>query len=612
MCVLLALSAHAAPGKLHPRVEAQGNAVLVNKRAALRFQALPGGGPPSQRARVVAERLREHALLGLSPSAIQARPAGQEWRLVIAGRGLLAVATRAEARAGHTTPKALALRWVKLLREAVAQPALLLKPGRIVVPVGETRTLAIGGYAEAPFVTHTPQGEGCVTIDCDSPGRRLIVRGERPGKAVVRVHSGADAATCVILVRRWAGRVPTDLSAEITATPSAPTDLVINAAAAALRRIPCEPGAFLRFLEPLRVRRSPRPGQSQTVTARVRLAGPDYLPVTGTARVRVFNRALPLHPAARLVYSNNPEHIRSYQTLTAGPLSADAPARLMFHHDNQMRRPIALAVTLANPTRHAVRVHLIPGFVPPGRDPGSVGYRAGKVFLRNWLKARGEICTVPPGSVLPLLVQRLERHQTASGIAQVALVDSSDEAARCVLRVSAEPMGATGFPSSILRRLDAWRYAPPRPLTAAELAALDGPADPFPLYGALRRVETEYICGQHWAFVPVGRPDAHAAPASAEEDRNNAGDYGVLYNIKVTLQNPLPTPQTVEVAFGAGGGPVMAVFAIAGRYLEVNEVRPPEQRPLAHFTLRPHETRIVTIQTVPLGGSTYPATVIIR
>jgi hypothetical protein len=125
-------------------------------------------------------------------------------------------------------------------------------------------------------------------------------------------------------------------------------------------------------------------------------------------------------------------------------------------------------------------------------------------------------------------------------------------------------------------------------------------------------VDARYIVGEHWTFVPVGMAEGDGAPSAADAERGNAGDYGVLYTIRLTLQNPLSTPQKVEVAFGAGGGPVMAVFNIGGQYLEIDETDPPGQRPLAHFTLRPHETRLVTLRTVPLGGSTYPATVIVR
>lgn len=610
--VLLLLGALCAQaqGRARPRIEARGAAVVVNRRVALHFAVRNGGQTPAERARTVADRLEQQALRGFSPGAIQPRHEGRQWSLAIAGRAKLLFVTRADARANQTAPKALAFQWAAQLRSALALPPVTLKPGRIVLPLGETRVLSLGGYAEGAFSSRVRQGESCVGLESREASRRLIVRGEKPGKAVVSVQVGEDEASCVVVVKQWAGRVPTDLTAEVTGTPAAPADLILHAAAAALRRAPREPGASLELLSPLQTHRETRPGESQTLTARVRLCGPNYLPVTGVARVRVFNRDLPSRPAAHLLYSNAPEHIRRCGTLYAAPVPADAPSRLMFHHDNQRGEPVVLAVTLTNPSDHDIKVHLIPGFVPPGGDPATVGYEAGRVFLRNAVKQRGEICTLPARSTLPLLLQRLGRHQTASGIALVALADP-EEKAECVLRVAAMPVTMTGFPRSVQSRLDPWRYAAPREATAAERAVVSRPDSPGPVYRAVRTLEARYVVGKQWAFVPLGHPRVDPA-REAEDYRGNEGDYGVLYTIQVTIQNPHATPQQVEVAFGAGGGPVMGVFTIGGQVLDISETRPPEQRSLARLTLRPHETRLVTIQTVPLGGSTYPANVIVR
>ncbi len=602
-----------APAFAHtpPRIEARGAAVVVNKQTAVRFSAANGSQSPVRRAHLVAERLQAQAERGLPPAAIQVRREGRQWRVVLSGRAVLLFVTRADGRANHSAPKALAFRWAAQLRSALALPPLTLRPARIVVPYGETRLLTLGGYADGAFTSRAAQGASCVTLMSRSETRRLIVRGEKPGTAVVRVQVGEDEASCVVVVKKYAGRLPTGLSAEVTGNPGAPPDLVAGVAAAVLRRAPCEPGAFLKIVSPLRLRHDLSPGASRTVTARVVLEGQDYLPVSGTAQVRVYNRALPPRQAAHLFYSNAPEHILHPQTLYAAPLTAAAPIRLMFHHDNQTHGPVVLAVTLTNPEDRAMRVHLVPGFVPPGGDPATVGYRSGQVFLRSAMKTRGEIWTLPAHAVMPLLLQRLDRHQTASGIAEVALVDAPDNA-QCLLRVDAEAPNATGFPRSAQRHLDVWRYAGPRPASDSELAAIDRQDKTAPVCQAARTLNAHYTVGERWAFVPLGMHSSDEAAHAPEEDRNNAGDYGVLYTIHVTIENPHPTTEKVEVDFGAGGGPAMAVFNIGGRYLDISETRPPDQRPLARFTLRPHETRIVTIRTVPLGGSTYPANVIVR
>jgi len=62
----------------------------------------------------------------------------------------------------------------------------------------------------------------------------------------------------------------------------------------------------------------------------------------------------------------------------------------------------------------------------------------------------------------------------------------------------------------------------------------------------------------------------------------------------------------------AGAGPASGIFAIANKYVEIASIYPREERALATFTLGPNQTRMISIQTVPLGGSAYPAALIIR
>jgi hypothetical protein len=612
LSALLTLTATAGSARARPRIESEGNAVVVNKRVALKFAARNGNAPPMQRAQAVADRLQAQAARGLSPREVRPSRDGKQWRVVIAGRTSLLSVTPADGHVNGSHPKALANRWAAQIRQALAVPPVSLRPGRLVIPLGETRVLKYDGYAE---------GEGAARIVQDAPtlqllsppgSRHLTVRAEKTGKAIVRVKVGQDEAACVVEVKKWAGRVPKELIAEVTGTPAAPPDLVVSAASALLRHVPCEPGATLRVQTPLKASRALAPGKSQTLTARVLLQGRGYLTSAGLARIRVVNRALPARPAARLFYSNSPEHITRPTTLYAATLTDEAPARVMFHHDNQMRGATVLSVTVSNLSDNEVRLHLLPGFVEQAGDPARVGYRAGQVFLKNLMKHRGEVFLLPAHTTLPLVLQRLDRHQTASGIAQVRLLNPPSDA-RCRVEVKAVAPSRVGFSSQARNRLDPWRYTAPRPMNPSELAACAAETGPQTVYTPKRTLEAHYIVGERWVFMPLGRDGAHSPDTDADPKHADiSGDYGVLYNIRITIQNPHPTSQKVSVIFAPGGGAAMAVFTIGGRYLAVNETKPPHQHLLAQYTLRPRETRVVTLQTVPLGGSSYPANVIVR
>jgi hypothetical protein len=54
------------------------------------------------------------------------------------------------------------------------------------------------------------------------------------------------------------------------------------------------------------------------------------------------------------------------------------------------------------------------------------------------------------------------------------------------------------------------------------------------------------------------------------------------------------------------------VFIIDGAVVEAEAVSPPVEAALATFRLQPGERRAVRVETIPVGGSSYPARVIVR
>jgi hypothetical protein len=600
-----ALTAHAGT---RPRIAAQGNTLVINKRTVIKFPELPGH-PAVFRAEALANRLHNLTQSGIQPHEIQARTVGKEGRIVAAGRAVLLTVSEADARAKGGTAPALAAKWTRQIREALAAPALTLSAKRLTIPLGESRTLRLGGWNDDAFATRLDGKTPPVTSISNAENRTVTLQANKVGQTTVRVQTGDAQAVCIVVVKKWAGRLPSELRAEITGSP-APADLIRLAAENALRQAPLEPGASLKILTPLAIKNSLARGDSQVVTAKVKLSGKGYLSATGIANVRVINRILPDKPAVRLFYSNTPEHLTRPRVLYAATLADDAPTRVMFHHDNQTRGGMALAVTVTNPTDSPLKLHLMPGFVPPAVDPARTGYKAGQVFLQNVMRGYGEIVTVPGKSSLPLLIQRLAPRETSSGIALLRLVDA-DSDTRCLLQIASVLPNNTGFSHKAQTRLDAWRVTSAKRLNAKEIAAAEQLASQN-AYRAARSLDLHYKIGERWAQVPVGRNELMPPDALKDIHPEVLGDYGVLYTIRVTVQNPHPEPRKAEVVFAPGGGAALAVFNIGGKYVAVGEVRPPHEKSLHQITLRPKETRILNIQTVPLGGSSYPANVIVR
>jgi len=64
--------------------------------------------------------------------------------------------------------------------------------------------------------------------------------------------------------------------------------------------------------------------------------------------------------------------------------------------------------------------------------------------------------------------------------------------------------------------------------------------------------------------------------------------------------------------FDPSAGLASGVFIIDGKFVVTKHVQPPSEVPLASYQIKPGETRDVRILTVPLAGSSYPATLVVR
>jgi hypothetical protein len=318
------------------------------------------------------------------------------------------------------------------------------------------------------------------------------------------------------------------------------------------------------------------------------LGGEGYLPVQTTVRVRVRNRVLPHQETLALLYSNNPERIRRPALLYYAMLHPDAPIRLLYHHQNMSGRPVRLRIDLFNPGEQVAEVQTIEGAAGPSIDTVLVGHRAGVRYLQNLLREVGQIVSVPAGARRAVVIQRLPNGSTGSGLFGLRVLSPGS----LFLRVAAEPDR-------------------PEP-ESATLVATSGRTTPslsqevYPL--PRKQVEASYTVGQRWAFVNLGR-----SPLSAKnKDRQLAGNYGVVYDISLRLDNPTTEERTVQLFLSPDAGDARGVFLIDGRIVEAPHVTPPAEALLVRIKMKPAEQRTLSIRTMPVGGSAYPVSLVVR
>jgi hypothetical protein len=98
----------------------------------------------------------------------------------------------------------------------------------------------------------------------------------------------------------------------------------------------------------------------------------------------------------------------------------------------------------------------------------------------------------------------------------------------------------------------------------------------------------------------------------ADAQRRLEGNYGVFYDIELTLENPTDKPANARLVFEPTAGLAGGVFWIDGRTVEIPQANLPKEITLAQYPLAPGAKQTVQVLTLPLSGSNYPAQLVVR
>ncbi len=589
---VLAISLFNATSAMSARVDVEmaGSAAIVklNAQPAFSLRTSNAGLDPAQRAGIAAKRIADLVDARTPTSKITVKATRKS--AVVYWQGKLIVnATKAEAKAQLTTPSKLAQRWALQIKKLIDLPPVRFAQRALTAPLNENRLSAVTGYSRGPFTLSVdPPAVASAQMNAS---RMVRVTGKQVGNAVVNISTPEGSDRIPLTVAKLAGRLKTTaLSAQVTGA-TVPAEVVSEAAWRAARS-----ACLLEQSAQVSVSLASKPGAMAAgvntikIPISIKMDGPGLLPVRLSASVTV-ERLPPLHePAQVLFYSNHPEQVLRPQPLYAGELRPDEPARLLYHHQNGTGQPLRVSVVLANTSDDAAKVYLMGALAEPRQDTILVGYRAGAQFLQDLMAGVGYIAEVPANSRIVLWTGVLGRMDTASGIVQMRQIGN---AGHLVARVLSEP-------SSVIRTSQ--DITPTNEGDNQNLFSVHQYPSP------MREHAESYSVGSKWLFIRVGK---HAI-ADAADERVLDGNYGVLYNIDLTLNNPTSGAREVQVMFDATAGIAGIASIINGQFFGKSHVDPPREVPLAKFLLSAGEQRHVKFKTLPLAGSNYPATIVVR
>lgn len=567
--------------------------VVVNGRKAIHLRTSNGTLKPLDRAKIVEERLSAFVKKPVDPKAIGYKQVGRTAHVLI-GQSLLLIATEAEAKTRNLPPMKLAETWVQNLRKLLTLPPLAVEPASLLVPLEETRAIAVQTFLKDPIHVEV-SNPLVISIDTEARPGAIVVTGLSVGSSTMDLKCGEFSVSVSVSVKKFAAKASTDVrKAVVTGTNVSAPMVSLAASDAATQALELEPGARIRSKELQSPVRGVAPGSSLNTVVLVEAAGGDHIPVKLPIPVQVENRHMTRVPTSWIMYSNHPESVRKFQTLFAGKIeSHNCAYRLLYHHQNMMGRRMGFTIELVNPSDSPASFHVIEGVSRPMLDTVVVGYVAGLDFLENHRSYTGRVMELPPRTRRVLVTQAIEAPHTASGIIDLRQITGGP----LLLRVIAKPDDQRASEDVVGVPIDA-------PGVDFSKVTLSDQVYPEPV----RQLDVTYTCGKQWAFIRIGKEHLK----HATQDKLLYGNYGVIYDINATLENPFSEPMEIEYVFDATAGPASGLFIVDGELVRVKYHRPPSEIRIGKTTVPAGRSKKVNIKTLPLSGSAYPATIVIR
>ena len=595
-----------------PSASGVGGTLTVNDRVIARLRLSADYMPAGERLRDAATRIEQQLRLFPGKVTVEASKRSESKDSVVRLNGMpVMIATVADAKDQDGSSLKLARHWASLLRAAASLPALRLSEHRIIVPLGESRTISVRGVARGPLQLPTSE-EFPVTASVASAGQ-IRLTGRTIGTQKLTVEREGAAATIDVTVEPWAGFISAPAPIVLTG-PAIDASTRMDLANASVRtaihltpgaslKIPTDTGAF-----------SPSVGSqdSKTVaTSRstllipVVITGPNMLPRRTSVRVHVKPSTAPrIVPATTLLYSNDPEGITRPQVLFTARVgdSHKGSTRLLYHHQSRLTTDAVFQVDLLNEDEKPARLHLRGGMAGPVRDTVWAGYRAGEAFLQALSDGSGYFLDIPARSRIRIAAARLPAGQTISGLQE--LIQTAGAPIQVRVAVVTETSGETEFPLFTPEPLPPTQNEVVQVTSVSTKPLVTSPSDARFAKPHLT-FKNEYRVGERWDFVTIGHGQTDSA--------NLIGAYGYIYDIEWNLVNPTKKSASVRISFTPTAGLASGVFWIDGQIVErVPQAREQQEIQLYRVQLGPGEHRKVRIRTVPLAGSNYPARLVVH
>ena len=290
--------------------------------------------------------------------------------------------------------------------------------------------------------------------------------------------------------------------------------------------------------------------------------------------------------AAVAALSDHPETITRPGLLFSGGLTRMRPVRFQFYHLGKLTNPESLTrLTMTNSGAKKAIIHLAEYSGTPSTNYFSTGHDNNVRWLQQSQSLEGVFVEIPPNSSETIFRHELPLEKVISGTLMLSQVEGP-------------PLSFT---------FEAANSPQSEPALNNLLKASDTHSRGFyPV--AKHRISRRYVIGDPELRMNVGA----IRQATFSGVRELKGDYGVLWELDLKLENPSDQEKTVQINFMPRGGAATATLLLNQELIEIPRTPVREQKLVRSIKMPPRSQQDILIHTIPEGASSYPVRFIVR
>ena len=511
--------------------------------------------------------------------------------IVYNGSQQMLIFNREIASSLKTTPITLARKWAANIRFALKYaPTFSLKTKNVTIPLNESVSIPYEGKFNGEIICYDYDTD-FIVVEQDPANKRLKVTGLNMGKGLFKAKAEDIEHTVYYRVQERAGYAPTSVKVEVSGNP-APIQLIKKALRADVyvKSNPKE-GASVFLGSPLKKGeyKNLKPGQILNLLIPVKVMGEGFISSIKKAKIEIENVYYNRPEPQLLLVSNKPEQIKEDGVLMSAVVRPETPARYFYHHKNAHNQAWRnFYITLENKGKVPSRI-----FVSPvGAGPTPDELHAGHMALSSYLDARkdkmGWFVTIKPGKSYVLEKRLAKTDQTISGMGYFNIING------------------TSLDFSVHSKTIPGKLPPENSKPYEEKPDVRTSKGVFPSF---IKLSPSHKIGGKYTYIYLG---GEPYQKDMNDGHPNYGNYGAMYDIDISVENPYDDERDAWIYFVPGGGVARGIFEIDGALFETPLATPAQKVLLKKLQVAPGQTEKIKIKTIPQGGAFYPVKIVVE